>query len=155
MAPLFVAAQQLSRCYSPLSSRKLNHLPGNGWRSVPFVRPCQPLSRLESAVRAVSEEVVADEEPEVGNGNGAAQRERHSKFLPSTQSVHGGERAGRPRVSGKRGGGGMPSHRMREAGRASRRRRQGSPRVQWVRQQRQGGLLPGLRWCLGGSCRGR
>ena len=106
MAPLYSACSQLHQAYSPLSSRKLNHLPGSQTRSVPFVRQARTFSKFQAqVVRAVSEEVVtSDHASMTGNGassNGAASLDQEERLTPATRAVHGGERAGRPRVSGK------------------------------------------------------
>ncbi len=102
MAPTFLSCKGLSKVYSPLNSRHLNHLPGPQTRSVPFVRPTQPISRsLMVVVTAVSEIVERDSQGE-SQDNGAAFRNAQAGYTTGTLAVHGGERGGRPRVSGGR-----------------------------------------------------
>lgn len=100
MAPLYSQCSQLYKIYSPLSSRSLNHLPGAQSRNVPLVRPNRAVSKFTSqVVKAVSEQVVdSDQAQMVENGvNGSYNLE--DGCSAATRAVHGGERAGRPRVS--------------------------------------------------------
>ncbi|KDD72485.1 Cys/Met metabolism PLP-dependent enzyme, partial [Helicosporidium sp. ATCC 50920] len=92
MAPQFLTCSRLSSVYSPLSSRGSASLPGNQARRVPFVRPTHNISRALVLPRAVSESAAQE----------VYQRDHsqvQANFSPGTLAVHGGERAGRPRVS--------------------------------------------------------
>lgn len=100
MAPLYSPCFQLSQVYSPLSSRKLNHLPGSQARSVPFVRPTRSISRFQHQVRAAAEPMTAADQ-NTGNGSGSSYDLEDDGCTAATRAVHGGERAGRPRVSGR------------------------------------------------------
>ena len=101
MAPLFIPCHRLPHVYSPLSSRGGRSLSGQQGRSVPFVRPCKAISRVHTVTRAVSENVVEKQEDN-GRGSNNGPRESGNGAQPSAGmlAVHGGERAGRPRVSG-------------------------------------------------------
>lgn len=96
MAPLVLSAAQLQRCYSPLTLRRVQ--PTAGGRAVPCCRLTRSVSRQEIVVKAVSEETVADS-AQGANGNGAEQHDRLASASRATKAVHGGERAGRPRVA--------------------------------------------------------
>lgn len=107
MAPLFIPCTSLPRVYSPLAQRRGPCLPGRQSRSIPFTRPSQPLGRLALAppTQAASPDLVGSPPPDAVNGNGGEAHQRdHShvqaEFCQGTLAVHGGERAGRPRVSG-------------------------------------------------------
>eukprot|EP00887_Chlorella_sp_A99_P006206 scaffold3.g6206.t1 len=98
MAPLMCSLAQSKRAYSPYSHRAVANLAGAPTRQVPFCRPSTHLSRLQHVVKAAAEEVMEGQEH--SSGNGAALKEGASPHLSNaTQAVHGGERAGRPRVS--------------------------------------------------------
>lgn len=99
MAPLYVAAGRLAQVYSPLNSGR-KQLPGSQARSVPFVRPCKQVSRQADywAPRAISEEEVLAIDDNTDK-NGAGRESVYDGMTPGTMVVHGGERAGRPRVS--------------------------------------------------------
>ncbi|KAL6778172.1 CGS1 [Auxenochlorella protothecoides x Auxenochlorella symbiontica] len=106
MAPLFIPCTSLPRVYSPLAQRRGPCLPGRQSRSIPFTRPSQPLGRLALAppTQAASPDLVGSPPPDAVNGNGGEAHQRdHShvqaEFCQGTLAVHGGERAGRPRVS--------------------------------------------------------
>lgn len=102
MAPLFIDCSRLSYVYSPYTSRKRCALPGLQARAVPYNRPSRNISRCHySVVKAISEDVTApnfDHRAYSGNGSGESGLEPTQGML----AVHGGERAGRPRVSGKK-----------------------------------------------------
>lgn len=103
MAPLFMACSRLPQVYSPLSCRRSSSLPGVQARRIPFVRSMRPIGRAQRFYRAVSEPVAAAKGSQ-SDGSGEAHQRDHSDvqagFSPGTLAVHGGERAGRPRVSG-------------------------------------------------------
>lgn len=101
MAPLFLSVAQLQHTFCPLSTRgsHLAHLQGSQARSVPCTRLSRAVSRQQTVVRAVSEAEVMSNG--TTNGDGASiEPDRLAGTRPSTKTVHGGERAGRPRVSG-------------------------------------------------------
>ena len=101
MAPLFLPCNRLYAVYSPYTNRRASNLPGQQGRSIPFVRPCKNISKLHTVVvQAVSENIV---EEHSGNNGANGSRESNGTTQQSTGllAVHGGERAGRPRVSGK------------------------------------------------------
>lgn len=102
MAPLYFPCSGLSKTYSPLTCR--NHLPGAGRqaRSVPFVRPAKSISRCQTTlvVRAAAEQIVHSDQDMVSNGSSSGGYDLEGAATAATLAVHGGERAGRPRVSG-------------------------------------------------------
>lgn len=98
MAPLFLTVAQLSHTFCPLSTRRSSQLPGSQARSVPCNRLCKAISRQQVTVRAVSE-VMASNEDATSNG-ASLEHDRLAGTSRATKAVHGGERAGRPRVSG-------------------------------------------------------
>lgn len=100
MAPLFLSVAQLHNSFCPMSTRAhLNHLPGRQARVVPATRLASPISRSQRVVSAAASEVVANESGTNGAESGV-QRDRLAGASRATKAVHGGERAGRPRVSG-------------------------------------------------------
>lgn len=105
MAPLFIPCTELQRVYSPLAQHRGRCLPGVQSRVIPFTRPCRSLGRLAKAPvlpRAVAPELVGSVAPQA-NGVEPHQRdhtEAHADYCQGTLTVHGGERGGRPRVSG-------------------------------------------------------
>lgn len=105
MAPLYCSQRQLAAAYSPLSTRKAAQpLPHSLGR--PCNRAANAISRQHTlVVRATAEEVMAEQAT-----NGSMEVDRLLGKSRATKAVHGGERAGRPRVSG-------------EGARARRRRR--------------------------------
>lgn len=111
MAPLFVSCSKLSQVYSPHSCRS-SSLPGMQSRVVPFM--CAPAHMGQSSrLRATASEPTTKQQASDPTGlSGSLQTyEEHQKdhrgvqasFSASTLAVHGGERAGRPRVSGTSG----------------------------------------------------
>lgn len=100
MAPLVLSAAQLQRCYSPLTLRRVQ--PSASGRAVPTCRLARSVSRQEVLVKAVSEETVADS-AQGENGANGAEHDRLAGASRATKAVHGGERAGRPRVAGGEG----------------------------------------------------
>lgn len=100
MAPLVLSAAQLQRCYSPLTLRRVQ--PSASGRAVPCCRLARSVSRQEVLVKAVSEETVADS-AQGENGANGAEHDRLAGASRATKAVHGGERAGRPRVAGGEG----------------------------------------------------
>lgn len=100
MAPLFLTVAQLQHTFCPLSTRgHLAHLQGSQARSVPCTRLSRAVSRQQTVVRAVSEAEVMSNGTTNGDGAGI-EHDRLAGTRLSTKTVHGGERAGRPRVSG-------------------------------------------------------
>lgn len=100
MAPLYSPCFQYSKSYSPLSLRKVGHLPGAQARSVPFTRPTKAIS-TRFQVRAVSEQVVQSDQADMPTNGSHSSSVLEDGMNPGTMAVHGGERAGRPRVSGE------------------------------------------------------
>lgn len=108
MAPLFIPCTDLSRVYSPLAQGRGPCLPGVQSRVIPFTRPSRPLGRLvkpRPLPGAVAPELVRTLIPSAVSRNGAEQHqidhsEAQADYQQGTLTVHGGERAGRPRVSG-------------------------------------------------------
>lgn len=99
MAPLFLTVAQLQHTFCPLSTRgHLAHLQGSQARSVPCTRLSRAVSRQQTVVRAVSEAEVMSNGTTNGDGAGI-EHDRLAGTRLSTKTVHGGERAGRPRVS--------------------------------------------------------
>ncbi|KAL4458268.1 hypothetical protein ABPG75_013133 [Micractinium tetrahymenae] len=100
MAPLFLTVAQLQHTFCPLSTRgnHLAHLPGSQARSVPCTRLSRAVSRQQTVVRAVSEAEVMSNGTTSGDG-ASIEPDRLAGTRLSTKTVHGGERAGRPRVS--------------------------------------------------------
>lgn len=98
MAPLCLSVSQLQHTYCPLSTRS-GHLPGRQARVVPCTRVAKAISRQHFVVRAVSEteEVMTNG---ADGAHGAVEVDRLEGASRATRAVHGGERAGRPRVSG-------------------------------------------------------
>jgi hypothetical protein len=101
MAPLFLSVKELQHTFSPLSTRS-THLPGSQGRNVPCTRLCRAISRQQVVVRAVSEVMANGSEDATTNG-ATLQQDRLAGVRQATRAVHGGERAGRPRVSGSDG----------------------------------------------------
>jgi len=104
MAPLFLACNQLSYVYSPYTSRSMHNLPGQQSRCVPFMRPCMSkhISKSTTIIKAAAENAVTQSGSNTNNGADGANG-THGNREPKTGllAVHGGERAGRPRVSGR------------------------------------------------------
>ena len=100
MAPLFIDCSRLSYVYSPYTSRKRCALPGLQARVVPYNRQSRNISRANFVVKAISKDVVErNQDHRAYSGNGA--RESGEQPSQGLLAVHGGERAGRPRVSGE------------------------------------------------------
>lgn len=101
MAPLPLSCHQLSHISSPSSSRSGHNLPGKEARSVSFVRRSRYKSHSKFTVKAVSENVLEKQEGNNnGSGSGLWEQGGEAQPSPGMLAVHGGERAGRPRVSG-------------------------------------------------------
>ncbi len=141
MAPLVLSAAQLQRCYSPLTLRRVQ--PTAGGRAVPCCRLARSVSRAEVVVKAVSEETVADS-AQGENGANGAEHDRLAGASRATKAVHGGERAGRPRVAGGPADGAAWEAHCAAAAAAACRRRQPPARLVLAAPL----VLP----CLGGSC---
>lgn len=102
MAPLFLPSHRLSHTCSSVSPKNAHNLPGQQSKSGPLVRPpCKHTSRANTVVKAVSENVVKDSEGQSPKSDIEPLEHRGgTKSSPGMLAVHGGERAGRPRVSG-------------------------------------------------------
>lgn len=99
MAPLFLSVAQLQRTFCPLSTRA-SHLPGSQARTVPCNRLCKAISRQQVVVHAAAQVMANGSEDTTSNGVSGVEHDRLAGASPATKAVHGGERAGRPRVSG-------------------------------------------------------
>ena len=101
MGLAYLCVATLQHVYCPLSTRNSRHLQGSQTRVVPCNRLAKPISRQQRVVRAVSEEVMTNGSGADANTNGASvEHDRLRGTSAATKAVHGGERAGRPRVSG-------------------------------------------------------
>lgn len=110
MAPLYGCVGQLQQAFCPLSTRAhLNHLPGRQARSVPCTRLSTAFSRQQRVVAAAASEVMANDADSTANGS-SVELDRLAGASRGTKAVHGGERAGRPRVSGAHAGRVQPLH---------------------------------------------
>ena len=101
MGLAYLSVATLQHVYCPLSTRNSRHLQGSQTRVVPCNRLARPISRQQRVVKAVSEEVMTNGSGADGTTNGAnLEHDRLRGTSVATKAVHGGERAGRPRVSG-------------------------------------------------------